>query len=596
MKTVRIGCASAFWGDTTTAAAQLVEKGNIDYLVFDYLAEVTMSILAAKRMRDPDAGYAPDFVQVLEPLLPEIKRQGIKVICNAGGVNPAGCRDALKAVAEKQGLEFSIGLVLGDDLTARQEEFRESGVTDLEGQHPMPPMVVSMNAYLGATPVKTALDAGAEIVLTGRGVDSAVVVGPLMHELGWQETDYDLLAAGSLVGHVIECGTQCTGGNFTDWESVPGYEDMGFPIVEVAEDGSFVVSKPEGTGGLITPFTVGEQMLYEIHDPRAYILPDVVCDFTDVRMEQVGENLVRVTGARGLPPTDSYKVSATYPAGFRATAMFVIGGMDAVRKGERVAEAILTKVRNLFSQNGFDDFIATDVEILGGEAMYGPHALESSRKTREVMIKIAVKHAKKEALVIFSREIAPAATSTTPGVTGYFGGRPNITPMPTLFSCLVNKAKVPVQVDVDGKVQAVTVSAEGGFSPALVADQVEGPMPEAFDDAVEVPLVKLAVGRSGDKGDHSNIGLIARKPEYAPYIRAAVTAEAVAEYFSYLLKGSDVQRWELPGTDAFNFLLKHSLGGGGVASLRADPQGKCHAQMLLSYPVPVPRALAAQLN
>lgn len=594
MKTVRIGCASAFWGDTTTAAAQLVEKGNIDYLVFDYLAEVTMSILAVKRMRDPEAGYAPDFVSVLEPLLPEIKRQGIKVVCNAGGVNPAACRDALNAVAAKQGIELSVGLVLGDDLAPRQQEFRDADVRDLDGNERLPGQVVSMNAYLGALPVKQALDGGAEIVLTGRGVDSAVVVGPLMHELGWKADDYDLLSAGSLVGHVIECGTQCTGGNFTDWESVPGYEDMGFPIVEVSEDGSFDVSKPEGTGGLITPFTVGEQMLYEIHDPRAYILPDVVCDFTQVKMEQVADNVVRVTGAKGLPPTDSYKVSATYPAGFRATAMFVIGGIDAVRKGERVAEAILTKVRNIYKSQGLDDFLATDVEIIGGEAMYGPHATEAARSTREVMIKIGVKHADKKALVIFSKEIAPAATATTPGVTGYFGGRPNVTPMPSLFSCLVKKERVPVSVDIDGEIQQVDIPATGGFNETLVSEAVEGELPGAVDDPVEVPLVKLAVGRSGDKGDHSNIGLIARKPEYVPYIRASITEEAVAKYFAYLLKG-DVQRWELPGTHSFNFLLRHSLGGGGVASLRADPQGKCHAQMLLAHPVTVPKAIADSL-
>ncbi len=594
MKTVRIGCASAFWGDTTTAAAQLVEKGNIDYLVFDYLAEVTMSILAVKRMRDPEAGYAPDFVNVLEPLLAEIKRQGIKVVCNAGGVNPAACRDALNAVAAKQGIELSVGLVLGDDLAPRQQEFRDADVRDLDGNEALPGQVVSMNAYLGALPVKQALDAGAEIVLTGRGVDSAVVVGPLMHELGWKADDYDLLSAGSLVGHVIECGTQCTGGNFTDWESVPGYEDMGFPIVEVSEDGSFDVSKPEGTGGLVTPFTVGEQMLYEIHDPRAYILPDVVCDFTQVKMEQVGENVVRVTGAKGLPPTDSYKVSATYPAGFRATAMFVIGGIDAVRKGERVAESILTKVRNIYKKEGFADFLATDVEILGGEAMYGPHASAAARGTREVMIKIGVKHADKKALVIFSKEIAPAATATTPGVTGYFGGRPNITPMPNLFSCLVKKDLVPVTVDVDGDVQSTVIPAEGGFEPSLVPEDVPGELPGDIDDPVEVPLVKLAVGRSGDKGDHSNIGLIARKPEFMPYIRAAMTADTVAKHFAYLLEG-DVQRWELPGTNSFNFLLRHSLGGGGVASLRADPQGKCHAQMLLDHPVTVPKDLADTL-
>ena len=593
---VRIGCASAFWGDTNTAAAQLVEKGKLDYLVFDYLAEITMSILAAKRMRDANDGYATDFVEhVMAPLMPAIKAQGLKVVANAGGVNPLACKAALEAAAAKAGVSFRVAVVLGDDLLPRKKEF--AGATELDGEQPLPATLVSMNAYLGAIPIAKALDAGAEIVITGRCVDSAVVLGPLMHEFGWAADDYDRLARGSLAGHIVECGAQCCGGNFTDWQEVrAGYADMGFPIVEVAADGGFVVTKPEGTGGLVSVLSVTEQMLYEIGDPRAYLLPDVACDFTAVRLEQRGVDRVAVSGARGQAPTASYKVSATYPAGMRCAALFMIGGIDAAKKGRASANGIVEKVRRQLLAQKLGDFTGVDIHCIGAEESYGPHARAAAAATREVVVKIVVQHPQPKALKLFAREIAQAATGMAPGFTGYFGGgRPEPNMIPRLFSTLVPKDQVPIEVVVGDERFAVEVPTAGGFVAPAVAASTPEPASEPGGPTT-VPLIALAVARSGDKGDHANIGVAARRPEYLPYIDAALSADAVRGWFAHVLaapaREDAVERWALPGSHAFNFLLRHCLGGGGAASLRTDPQGKAFAQMLLEFPVPVPAALA----
>jgi hypothetical protein len=588
--TLRIGCASGFWGDTEFAAAQLVERGDIDVLVFDYLAEITMSLLIRAKAKDPTQGYAPDFVATMKPLMKQIKARGIQVIANAGGVNPSACRDALVAAAQAEGVELKIAAGLGDDLMPQVEAMRAAGVQEMFSGAAFPAKVMSANAYLGAFPIAAALAAGADIVVTGRCVDSAVTLAPLIARFGWKADDLDQLAQGSLAGHLIECGTQATGGNYTDWASVPGWDDMGFPIAECRADGSFVITKPAGTGGLICPSTVGEQMLYEIGDPRAYILPDVVCDFTAVTLTQAGPDRVEVKGARGRAPTDQAKASLTYADGFRAMSLFMIGGIDAGAKARRTGAAMLARMRRHYRERGWPDFTEVSVEAIGAEDTYGARARSAAR---EVMLKVGVRHPLKDALELFSREVAPMALMSSPAITGFTGGRPKVQPVVRLFSCLVPKSQLGVSIDMGAqKVTAPQLAGKPFDLEALPAVGGPLPPPDAFARGTRtVPLVQLAWGRSGDKGDAANIGIIARRPEFLPYIRAAITEEAVAHWFAHLVHGK-VQRYDLPGTQSLNFMLHEALGGGGIASVRMDSQGKAYAQMLLDHPVPVPADLA----
>ncbi|SDZ05830.1 Protein of unknown function [Variovorax sp. YR266] len=593
---VRIGGASGFWGDSSVGAPQLVGSGQIDYLVFDYLAELTMSILAGARLKKPELGYATDFVSVaMKAVLKDAVKQGIRVVSNAGGVNPQGCADALAALAAEQGIALKIAVVSGDDVSPLLPQLRQAQppLRELQSGAALPERVLTANAYLGARPIQAALDAGAQIVITGRCVDSAVTLGVLMHEFKWQSGDYDLLAAGSLAGHIIECGCQATGGLHTDWDTVPDWPNIGYPIVECSADGSFVVTKPEGTGGKLTPAVVGEQMLYEIGDPAAYLLPDVVADFTQVRIEQAGEHHVRVHGARGHAPTASYKVSATYVDGFKTAAQLTIVGFDAVAKAKRTGEAILARTGTLFSQYGFGPYSGTQLEVLGAESCYGPHA--QALQTREAVLRLAVTHPRKEALELFAREVAPAGTSWAPGTTGAGGGRASVSPSIRQYAFLLDKSRVEATVAIDGErvdVPRSEVSASAPIpSPARAPETHEAPL---APDAIEVPLIRLAWARSGDKGDTSNIGIIARHPALLPLLREQLTEARVAEWLAHLVKGR-VTRYEVPGIDAFNFVCEQALGGGGMASLRNDPLGKGMGQILLAVPLRASPALLALL-
>ncbi len=591
---IRIGGASGFWGESAMATPQLLQAGNLDYIVYDYLAEITMSIMARARAKDPTKGYATDFVSAaLKPNLVEIAKQGVKILSNAGGVNPAACGDAVRAVIKELGLDLKVAVVTGDDLIDRAAELAEKPFADMFSGDTFPDAsrLASINAYLGGFPVAAALAEGADIVITGRSVDSAVTLGACIHEFGWGTEEWDKLAGGSLAGHILECGPQATGGNFTDWRLVADTIDrIGYPIAEVSADGSFVTTKPDDTGGIVNVGTVSEQMLYEIGDPQAYMLPDVICDFSGVEITEEAPNRVRVTGTKGYPAPTTYKVSATYADGFRGGTVMTFYGSDADEKAEAYTNAAIARARNVLRSANMPDFTETSVEIIGAESQYG--AARQVGSVREVAAKLAAKHPDAAGIGILLKESTGLGLATPPGLSGFAGARSKPSPVVRLFSFVIPKTDVPIEIDVDGRKVPFDVFKGAPFEEKAL----ERPAPPAApsDATVEVPLVKLAWGRSGDKGNKANVGIIARKADYVPYIWAALSEKAVSDYYAHFLEG-DVHRFYMPGSNAINFLMDDILGGGGVASIRNDPQGKGYAQLLLDYPIPVSKEIAEAL-
>lgn len=589
-KIVRIGGACGFYGDSSLAPAQLLGAG-VDYLVLDYLAEATMSVLGSMRRKRETLGYALDFAEwIWKDNLRAIHETGTRVVTNAGGLNPRGLARRLEELAAAEGLSFRIAVVEGDDLIGRIDAIQ--GNREMFSGAPFPPVEAlnTANAYFGAGPIARALAMGADVVLTGRTVDSALALGPLIHEFGWGADDYDRLAAGSLAGHVIECGAQGSGALFTDWKDVPDWAHIGYPILECAADGSFVVTKPEGTGGLVSVPVVAEQILYEVGDPQAYMLPDVVCDFTRLRLEPAGKHRARVSGAIGYAPSGRYKVSVTYADGARAIGFMPVVGRDAAAKARRQAEAVLQRVEEMLRARNRSPLRAKRIEILGAEASYGANARAEARATREVVYKIAVEHEDADALKLFIREFDAPTTSMAVGTTGWFGGAPTIGPVMRVFSTTVPACEVAARVTL-GDATVEVEPPSGGFDPARIVRAEPGPVAEVGASMRSVPLIELAWARSGDKGDAFNIGVIARRAEWLPYIRAALTESALTAWFAHEFEGGaapGVRIYEVPGLGAINYHFLDALGGGQFASLRIDPLAKGKAQQLLDFPVAIP--------
>ena len=606
MKEITIANCGGFWGDDPTALRRQLRGGPVDYLVMDYLAEVTMAILNKQRARDPQRGYVADFTAHLRDSLSEITERGVKVISNAGGVNPVAAGEAVGKLAAEMGLadRVRVGVVTGDDIQPRLGEILGSGES-LENMDTgrsfdsIRERTLSANVYLGAGPMAVALQMGANVVITGRAADAASALAPMMHEFGWGPADWDRLAAGTAAGHILECGLQAAGGNFTDWRLVPTWKNMGFPIARAREDGSFAIAKHPETGGLVSAHTVAEQILYEIGSP-AYPAPDAVVRFDSLTLTEAGRDRVEVAGVRGEPAPEKMKVSVSYRDGFRATGRILVAGRDAAAKAELVGEMFWEAAGGKeFYEEAYSAVIGRD----GGFPLS-----EQGPPPAEVVLHLAVRDPDPDKIrERFSPRIAPLVLGSAPGVTLLDPARPRPMEVIAHWPCLVGRGATAAEVTVGSERAMVgcAVPPAPGFEPRPVVsvscdsdyagERERPPGDEARRGMEEVTLSELCLARSGDKGDIANVGLIARTPQAYEWVKREMTPQAVKGLFAGLAEGR-VERFEFPNLLAVNFLLHAGLGGGGVRSLRVDPQGKTYAQFLLGAKVRVPREVVESVR
>lgn len=560
-KTVRIGGGAAFFIDSAMAVPQLLRAG-VDYILLDYLAEGAMGLLGRARMADPKAGFPSDFMDVhIGPFLAQIAQTGTKIMANAGGVNPDALATQLRARIAELGLNLNVACISGDDLIGQLADFAD--VKDMFTGAPFPTSgVTSCNAYLGAFPIAKALAQGADIVITGRVVDSALALGPLIHEFGWGAEDWDQLAGGTIAGHLIECGPQATGGTFTDWREVEGWENIGAPIVICAADGSCIVTKPDGTGGLVSQGTVAEQLLYEVCDPQAYFVPDVTCDMAHVTIEDLGADRVRVSGAKGYPPPATLKGCVTWDAGWRATAYQPVIGPAAKERAAKQAAALFARGSLMLRGRNMADWQRTEAVVLGSE--------------EEVILKLVVEHTDMLATQMFVREQFAAISAMSPGTSVAFG--PNVAPMMRLIGFTVDRARaIPL---LDGT--PCPDPARPSFAPEMIT---RAPAPAgAATSTTQTTLENLAFARSGEKGETINVGIIARQPQHLAALRRALTQEALRKWLPDL-GDFRVTVYDLPGPAALNIVMDGALPGGLNASQRFDPAAKTIAQRLMRFPI-----------
>lgn len=595
-KTIKIGNAGGFWGDDLTALRRQLEGGPLDYVSTDYLAEITMSILKKQQLKNEKLGYVADFVDQLVDVAPLLKKSGTKVIVNAGGMNPLGCaRDILKRL-KGSGNELRIAVIEGDDIYPRLNEIYpdKANFQNLEDGREFPEIqqdVQSANAYLGVGPIVKALEEEAQVVIAGRVTDTSISIAPMIYEFNWKMDDWDKLASGLIAGHMMECGAQSTGGNYTDWHKVKKWDNFGYPVTEVHEDGSFVMTKHPGTGGIINIDTVKEQLLYEMGDPKNYISPDVVVDFTSIQIEEQGENRVKVFGVKGRPSTHFLKVSMAYADGFKAKGSLIISGGEALEKAKQFEK--------IFWQRLNEQYEKQNTEYIGYNSTHLD--LSENHAPNEVLLRFSVYDRNQDKIHKFGESIAPVILSGPPGVA-VTGGRPRPQSVMTYWPTLVPKKEVETTVktlDLEGNVEEEWVVPS--FTGFETDDQMidtphqESKKPEKShwprqSQTKRVKFSEICLARSGDKGDMVNIGVVARNEKIYYFLKEHLTAGYIKNMFSALCKGP-VKRFELDNLHGLNFLLDHALDGGGTKSLMIDAQGKTFAPAFLNQEVEIPVGL-----
>ncbi len=585
---IRIGNAGGYWGDDLSALKRQLTGGKLDYISMDFLAEITMSILQRQRRQKPHLGYAVDFLGQLEECLPLICKKNVRVISNAGGINPIGLGREIITLAKKLNLEVKVGIVYGDDisdklyeLTAAGEKFAnmETGEKFLDVRS----RITTANIYLGAEPLVKALDEGCQIVVTGRVTDTGLTLAPMIHEFGWAMDDWDKMASGIVAGHIIECGAQGSGGNVTDWQEVASFHNIGYPIIEMEPSGEFVVTKHPNTGGVVSEKSVKEQLVYEMGDPSNYISPDGIARFDTIRLKEDGPDRVRVFGAKGKPEPESLKVSMSYEDGWKASGMILVSGPDTYRKAETIADIFWKKLDYKYEQ--------TRTEVIGSGSIW-PDSLTKG-EANEVLLRFGVRDQSFERVRDFGIALPTLILSGPAGMAVTTGGRPKPKQVIAYWPALIHRARVTAKtlcLSTDGEEKFHEINFPvrlGRFTEDIEFPEQPVKRKKFSGAKKEVSLRDICYARSGDKGDTCNIGVLARSPQIYDWLIEYLTPDKVKKFFGKLV-GGEVERFTLDNLQGLNFLLHKTLGGGGTESLMIDPQGKTLSQALLQMNVKVP--------